>query len=854
MTIGVPVRADAAHQPAARTNYRGLPRTQSSRAPLSRNLANTSGPEPLTIVRAPHGFGKSTLAAQWLRALQEEDLDVVWLGADIVPVPDEAPAAAFWHQLVARLIEVTPGSRAPLGAAGPDDALHVLLSRERPVVVVIDRLEQLPGAGHALESSLLDLVKAAEQLHLIVCAREVGLLEVVGAATVDSRVLRPADLALSAEDVSALAAQQGLPLGREAAAQLVEDTGGWPALVRVVLAGTAVAHLGADDVVVDLDAGRWFLRAAWDEFATPGLADLVLRTSLLAEFTVEQAAALCPGVDVKACLSVLQGAGLVRSRTVGGTTVLSHLTAVRRECVQRLRAEQPELFAELSRTVARELLAEGRAGTAVVHLVRARLWDELVESVESGWHALVGYGEHELLGLLERLPAEVVARSARLVVLRDYVAVRSTGAEVQGVAPAVPGTLAPLLRRVFEVPGVEPIARAQDPTVRYRDVEPQVRRRLALVLCEWATERLVAGDSPVARVAFADAHLLADELADARLRTRAAVGAALVDVVHGEISSAARWLATLDDDAPDVLATEPALATFVAATQALVAVGRLDPRAPELESFLAADDVVDEARGLAVTVRLLAALVRGDHDVMAEADEAAAARSTAGEPEDLVGSIATSARIDLLLAQSRIFQARSLLARAAGQGTAYLLARARTAYHGGDFARAVALARQGIAVQPAVPRLQAGMLLVLAAAESARGHEAEAAHAAREALAVCTTSGLLQYLAYTPRHVLRSLCDDVPGLAEALDDLEARGVPDILPAPRVVAELSEREREVLEALASADSLGAVARRLYLTTNTVKTHLRSIYRKLGTHSAAETVQRAVECGLIEPPQG
>ena len=74
----------------------------------------------------------------------------------------------------------------------------------------------------------------------------------------------------------------------------------------------------------------------------------------------------------------------------------------------------------------------------------------------------------------------------------------------------------------------------------------------------------------------------------------------------------------------------------------------------------------------------------------------------------------------------------------------------------------------------------------------------------------------------------------------------------ISPVPSVVAELSEREREVLETLAVSDSLGAVAKRLYLTTNTVKTHLRSIYRKLGTHSGAETIQRAIECGLIEAP--
>lgn len=854
MTIGVPVRAEIAHQPAARSNYRGLPRTQVSRASHTRSLTSSGRPDPLTIVRAPHGFGKSTLAAQWLRALQDEDLDVVWLGADVVPGQAADPAAAFWGHLMERLVEVTPGTVPPLGTPGPDDALRLLLGRERAVVIVVDRLEHIPGTGHALESALLDLVKAAEQLHLIVCARDVGLLEVVGAATVDSRVLRPADLALTTEDVASLAAQQNLPLSREAAARLVEDTGGWPALVRVVLAGTAVAHHGSEDVVVDLDAGRWFLRAAWEEFATPGLADFVLHTSLLAEFTTEQAATLCPGIDVKACVAALQSAGLIRTRIESAGPVHSHLTAVRRECVQRLRAEQPELFADLSRTVARELLASGRAGAAVVHLVRARLWDELIASVDEGWSALVGYDEHELLGLLERLPDAVVARSARLVVLRDYVAGGRSEPDVTGTSPAGHGTLAPLLRRAYDLSSAPAGVRMQDPTVRYRDLEVAVRRRLVAVLCEWATERLVAGDSTVAHVAFVDAHVLARDLGDDGLRTRAAVGVALVDVVHGEIASAGRHLATLDEASQKVLDSEPALAAFVAATRALVAIGSLDPHSSEVEDFLSADDVIDEARGLVATVRLIATLVRGTHEAPADGDDTVPARVLLGEAEDLVGRLATSARVDLLIAQGRIFQARSLLARAGGPGPSFLLARARTAYHGGDFGRAVTLAKQGLAVVPAVPRLQTGMLLVLAAAEVARGHEAEAAHAAREALAVCSSSGLVQYLAYVPREVLRGLSADVPGLAEALAEIDARGVPDLLPAPRVVAELSEREREVLEALSTADSLGAVARRLYLTTNTVKTHLRSIYRKLGTHSSGETVQRAVECGLIEPPQG
>lgn len=389
--------------------------------------------------------------------------------------------------------------------------------------------------------------------------------------------------------------------------------------------------------------------------------------------------------------------------------------------------------------------------------------------------------------------------------------------------------------------------------MRYRDLAPTVRRGLALVLCAWATGRLVAGDSAVAHVAFADAHLLADELGDVRLRTRAAVGAALVDVVHGEILSAARWLETLDADSRTVLDAEPALATFAAATRALVAIGRLDLRSPDLEGLLGAEAVVDEARSLVGTVRLLASLVRGERDPVAEGDEPSSARNVPGDPDDLCRDD-RDVRTDRSAARSGEDLPGAVAARAGSRGGAGVHPRPgthripRRRLRPRRCARASGSCHRAVRATPAdgdAPRPRRGGV-------RARSR-AEATAAARDALAACTASGLVQYLAYTPREVLRGLSTDAPGLADALDDLETRGIGDILPAPRVVAELSEREREVLETLATSDSLGAVARRLYLT-NTGKTHLRSIYRKLGTHSAPETVQRAVECDLIESPQG
>jgi LuxR family maltose regulon positive regulatory protein len=61
-------------------------------------------------------------------------------------------------------------------------------------------------------------------------------------------------------------------------------------------------------------------------------------------------------------------------------------------------------------------------------------------------------------------------------------------------------------------------------------------------------------------------------------------------------------------------------------------------------------------------------------------------------------------------------------------------------------------------------------------------------------------------------------------------------------------ELSEAELRILHGLMDGKSLGSVAQELWLSPNTVKTHRRSIYRKLGVNTRAELLARAQELGL------
>jgi DNA-binding CsgD family transcriptional regulator len=61
--------------------------------------------------------------------------------------------------------------------------------------------------------------------------------------------------------------------------------------------------------------------------------------------------------------------------------------------------------------------------------------------------------------------------------------------------------------------------------------------------------------------------------------------------------------------------------------------------------------------------------------------------------------------------------------------------------------------------------------------------------------------------------------------------------------------LTEREMEVLQLLARGSSYARIASQLGISINTVGTHIKKLYTKLGVHTAAEAVMRAVELGLF-----
>jgi len=91
-----------------------------------------------------------------------------------------------------------------------------------------------------------------------------------------------------------------------------------------------------------------------------------------------------------------------------------------------------------------------------------------------------------------------------------------------------------------------------------------------------------------------------------------------------------------------------------------------------------------------------------------------------------------------------------------------------------------------------------------------------------------------------------------PAVTRAVIEEFARQRPATPPAPpRAVAELTAREREVLDLLARGLSNPEISQQLVISEATTKTHVARILQKLGIRGRVQAVIYAYESGLITP---
>jgi LuxR family transcriptional regulator, maltose regulon positive regulatory protein len=352
---------------------------------------------------------------------------------------------------------------------------------------------------------------------------------------------------------------------------------------------------------------------------------------------------------------------------------------------------------------------------------------------------------------------------------------------------------------------------------------------------------------------------------------------------RGQVATLERWLRGLPED---VMTADPPVALIAAWVG-----GQRNGSMQEIERWLAAAEDGDYQGPLPAGMRSVpfaVAMVRGinNFDDVGRSLRAARQALDAAGPrasESYWMAAATLGRSLYLSGQAT--EARAVLEEIAGNrpaddqmpfvvvNTFALLS--LLAGEDGDEERAVALARQAMDVAEAqgvrYDPLSGVAYIALAQTSARRGRLTEAEQLLEQALNILgSASFLLQYTQATielagVRHALgnteggdaaveraRQLITKFvdPGMLPTLLDRTDHAMR---PAPRgrrsPAAALTDRELAVLRLLATQLSQQELASELYVSVNTVRTHIQGIYRKLRVTSREEAIAHARELGLL-----
>lgn len=391
------------------------------------------------VLQGPAGSAKTSTLLGWRQALLTLDFDVAWLSL----APEDDDLTAFFNGLLASLATVDPSitreAELLVGRDGNDSAVEHwvitlvrgIASRRRELVLMLDDVHYLqdPRVFEALRW-LLDY--APPQLHVVLASRRVLPLSL---ARLRSQGLATEfdldDLRFSAEESECFLREQLGEIGKRDAQVLHELTDGWAAGLQL-FAIDLKAKRGASFTpmkVRDAEAfASYFEREVLVRLAGDDLL-LLTRAAVCSRFCAPLCAQLLGyatggAADIAARLGRLDADNLFITQIGAGqdreTWYRLHplLREVLLERIARLpRDEQRELHAAAWHWFE----AHDQLDEAVHHAVLAGDAGAAADMVEGCAHRLLARGElRQLAGLMRRLPQEQVTARFDLYVVLAY--------------------------------------------------------------------------------------------------------------------------------------------------------------------------------------------------------------------------------------------------------------------------------------------------------------------------------------------------------------------------------------------------------------------------------------------------
>ncbi|MCU1490135.1 MAG: LuxR family transcriptional regulator [Acidimicrobiaceae bacterium] len=845
-------------------------------------------------VSAPAGSGKTVLVRSWLQERRLEER-AAWISVRAESCDPERRSA-----IVLDALHSLPASRQRVGGlpSGPGrggaERIERLLAEASesadPLWLVIDEADELQ-ARHAAELESV-LSRGPPQLHVLLLSRRrlrLGLhqLRLRGELT----EIGSQDLRFTEREARQLFCAVGVSLSDRALTRLHARTDGWVGGLRLIADALdrhpdperfAEEFSGCDRNVAE------YLRAEVLDQLSGDARRLLLRTSILEEVGGDLADHLTGAAGGERVLQDLEEANAFVCAVDGQRSLFRYHPLFADLLRLELRRACPEEVAEVHGMAAEWFADNGDPIRAVRHALAGRHWTRAAGLLLDHWLELYVEGKLETAHeVLSQIPGQPVSANPELAALR-------AGDEL------IHGSL----HAAAEQLAATTLARDRVPPERRERLSVMLdalqliyaRQRKDLPAAMHAARRLLRytrrgcgrtiGDDVAAMTLLnvgtaeawtarrdeAEQHLeLAIEIARRSQRSYlevAALGQVALQVRLGSFQRSvdfgmhAIYLASQHGWTRDPLVT-PA---YVAIAAVRVWQGLLD----ESEEWLEGADVAGGAEGEPATavlrsyVRGLIELARGDAERAHSAFDASARHAATLVTPHLLAVRARAYGLQALLEIEEISRVSAIVGQMSEaerslsemRVTIALLRLAEGDARAAKRTLSPALERAGAERRPGGWMIHG--FLVQALACEALDDVTGAAQALEEGLALAKLDGaILPFLLHRcprllERHGLRrpphaEFVAGILGLLPETQDADRQPAGALSPAF-----LSESEVRVLRYLSTNLSAPEIAAELYLSVNTVKSHLRHLYGKLSVHHRREAVERARSLGLLAAP--
>ena len=854
------------------------------------NAVSGSADAPVTLVVGPAGSGKTQLLASWATGMSA-NVAVAWVTLD-----DDDQVCTLWEYVVEALrragVRISPSLTPPSSSVAVDRSFLVRLAADLsehrgPVVLVLDGVSAL--AGHQWATNIEFVLRhAGPGLRLVLAGRwdpPLPLHRYRLAGRLNE--VRSKDLAFTIDESAELLTLHGVELGPSGLSSLLEHTEGWAAGLRL-FAMALQDRRDADNLVETITGNEATIAEYFvDEVLRvqpPHVRSFLLEASILDVFTPELAEAVTGRADARRLLVDLErhNAFVQPASEYSASYRFHRLFA---ELLQaQLMCESSERTVQLHRRAAAWYAAQGQTTDAVGHAVKAGDWPAaatiVVEHHMIG-RLVLGSRASGLGSLIQHMPDDLddagTAIVAAALALADGSIDRCAHqlSRAQELVMRHDWQYSPALALADLVLGVL-LAAARDDHTRVVQMVPAAECALAQAPPEQLARHPELRVLMLAAKGVAQSWLGAVDAATVTLTEATTVTApgceytridclqhlALLEAHRGRLGHAER-LATESIDLTERYGGEPAhkpigghlaLAWVAMERYDVDAAGRhlrvADPRRhPYSDGLAAASFALVKSRRLQARGELRGALTA--------LESAMAATDVSAPPEWLAREITVS-RARLMVITSRAQDALDMVLQIPQPHSPDVVV-----LHASALA---ALGRPATARNTVLPVVGAAGLdrpiavdgwLVLATVAAQLGEAENTRSALRHALRIATPESQRRPVQQVWAHLRRVLRDD-DELVEQYRALlgtgpasprHAEAEPD--PTTVIIVEaLSRREMEVLEGMAAMLPTEEIAATLYVSVNTVKTHVRSILRKLSASRRNEAVRRARSLGILE----